>query len=149
MSSRLHILKLSVGTEGVEDLAAWQDARSAEARARGADDRPRHVTRMFPRRAEELLDGGSIYWVIRGSIQCRQRIMALDPVTGEDGVERCAIRLDSELIRTEPRARRPFQGWRYLAPADAPPDLPGGLREEGLPFELEAALAELGVRNES
>nr|WP_272490691.1 DUF1489 domain-containing protein [Mesobacterium pallidum] len=135
-------MKLSVGTEGVEDLAAWQAMRAAQM----ADGCPRHVTRMFPKRRDEILNGGSIYWVIKGFIQCRQRILGLDEVTGEDGIARCAIVLNPELHRTTPAPRRPFQGWRYLAPGDAPADM-GARREtdDELPPELAGALADIGV----
>lgn len=136
----LHLVKLCVGAESVEDQLQWQSARSAERLAAGLDPRPRHVTRMWPRRAEELLQGGSLYWVIRGVIRVRQRIAALQEVIGEDGIRRCAIVFDPALIPTAPRPRRAFQGWRYLAATDAPPDigpapgdepdLPPGLREE-------------------
>lgn len=139
----LHLQKLSVGTERVEDLARWQ----ASARANGVDGLPRHVTRMWPRRADEILAGGSIYWVIKGVILCRQRILRLDEVDRGDGIRRCAIVLDRELVRTEAVPRRPFQGWRYLAPETAPRDLPEARQEEeALPPALSAALAEIGVR---
>ena len=138
----LHLIKLSVGSDSVESMAAWQ----ASARAQGPDGLPRHVTRMWPRRAEELLDGGCIYWVIQGLVQCRQRILRLDEVVREDGIRRCAIVLDPEIVRTATAARRPFQGWRYLPPEDAPADLPATRqREESLPPDLSAALAEIGV----
>ena len=138
----LHLIKLSVGTASVEDLAAWQGS----ARAKGPDGHPRHVTRMWPRRAEELLDGGSIYWVIQGLVQCRQRILRLDEVTGGDGIRRCAIVLDPEIVPTATARKRPFQGWRYLQPDDAPPDLPAARRDDdALPPELSAKLAEIGV----
>ncbi len=142
MEKVTHILKLSVGTEGVDDLAEWQGS----ARARGPDGLPRHVTRMWPRREAEILNGGSIYWVIKGLVQCRQRILRLDDQTGTDGIRRCAFVLDPVLIRTSPAQKRPFQGWRYLAPADAPVDL-GGRRasEEALPPQLAGALADIGV----
>ncbi len=137
-----HILKLSVGTEAVEDLAAWQ----ASARARGADGLPRHVTRMWPKREAEILGGGSLYWVIKGVILCRQRILRLDEVTGSDGIRRCAFVLDPNLIRTNPATKRPFQGWRYLAPADAPADLSAKrAQDDALPPELAGALADIGV----
>lgn len=142
MPEALHLIKLSVGTEGVEDLAAWQ----ASARAKGPDGLPRHVTRMWPKREAEILDGGSIYWVIKGVLMCRQRILRLDEVTGGDGIRRCAIVLDPELIRTTQALKRPFQGWRYLPDKDAPADLPKGRADEqALPSELSAALADLGV----
>lgn len=142
MENTLHLQKLSVGTESVESLAAWHDYR----RTQYDDDLPRHVTRMWPKRAEEILSGGSIYWVIKGSLLCRQRVLRLDEVFGEDGIRRCAIVLDPELIRIVPTLKRPFQGWRYLKTADAPIDLPEGrTAEEPLPEELSAMLAEIGV----
>lgn len=143
----LHLVKLCVGTESIEELRQWQSGRAAEQLAQGLDPRPRHVTRMWPRRADALLAGGSLYWVIRGAILVRQRILALDRLTGEDGIERCAIRLDPGLVRTVAAPRRPFQGWRYLAPADAPRDLPQPRRgETALPPGLAEALAEFGLR---
>ena len=142
MDKTVHLIKLSVGTENVEGLAAWQ----ATKRAQAPDGLPRHVTRMWPRREAEVLNGGSIYWVIKGVIQCRQRIDRLDEYIGSDGIRRCAIVLQPDLIRTQNSLRRPFQGWRYLPAADAPPDLPKGRRdEEPLPVELNRALAEIGV----
>ncbi|WP_373355818.1 DUF1489 family protein [Pseudoroseicyclus sp. CXY001] len=138
----LHLLKLSVGTEDVTDLATWQKLH----RARGDDGLPRHVTRMWPKREAELLAGGSIYWVIKGLIQVRQRVVRLDEVVREDGIRRCAIVLDPELHRTAAVPKKPFQGWRYLKPSDAPPDLPPHrAQEEALPPGLSKALADLGV----
>lgn len=142
MASTVNLIKLSVGTESVEDLAVWH----ATKRAQTADGLPRHVTRMWPKREAEILNGGSIYWVIKGSIQCRQRVLRLDEVIGSDGIRRCAIVLDPKLIRTQSSLKRPFQGWRYLQVADAPRDLPEGREnEETLPVELNQALAEIGV----
>ncbi len=134
--------KLSVGTESVSDLARWQDQR----RAQTEDALPRHVTRMWPKRADEVLAGGSMYWVIKGSILCRQRILRFDEYDRGDGIRRCAIVLDPNLIRVAPTLKRPFQGWRYLKAGDAPVDLPKGREaEEPLPSDLSAALAEIGV----
>ncbi|WP_136442903.1 DUF1489 family protein [Pacificoceanicola onchidii] len=142
MDKSVHLIKLSVGTESVEGLEAWQETY----RARFADGLPRHVTRMWPRRETEVLNGGSIFWVIKGLIQCRQRILRLDRVTGEDGIDRCAIVLEPGLIRTATAPKRPFQGWRYLKPEDAPVDLSGSRQsEDTLPPELAGALAEIGV----
>jgi len=140
----VNLVKLSVGTDSVEDLAAWQRS----ARARGPDGRPRHVTRMWPRRGAELLAGGSIYWVIRGALCVRQRILALDEAVGADGVPRCALVLDPALVRTRAVPKKPFQGWRYLRPEDAPEDLSGrrAAAEAALPPALAVALAEIGVR---
>lgn len=138
----MNLIKLSVGTESVETLTEWQRS----PRAQGPDGLPRHVTRMWPKREAEILDGGSIYWVIKGLIQCRQRILRLDEVQGQDGIRRCAIVLEPELHRTAQAQRRPFQGWRYLKPKDSPPDLPAGREtEEALPPDLSAALSEIGV----
>ena len=81
---------------------------------------------MWPKRADELLAGGSLYWVFHGLVLARQRILGLEPRRGGDGIERCAIRLDPEVVRTLPQPRRPFQGWRYLRPEDAPRDLVAG-----------------------
>lgn len=142
MTKFTHLIKLSVGSESVDTLADWQKQRAAEL----PDGLPRHVTRMWPKREAEILAGGSIYWVIKGVIQCRQRVLRLDEIIGEDGIRRCAIILDPEIIRTTTAQRRPFQGWRYLSPADAPPDLSSSARqEEPLPAELAGALAEIGV----
>ena len=139
----VNLIKLSVGTENVEDLAAWQ----ATKRAQAPDGMPRHVTRMWPKREPEILQGGSIYWVIKGVIQARQPILRLDEVIGEDGIRRCAIVMKPGLIRTQHALKRPFQGWRYLKQEDAPADLPKGhTHEEPIPAELSAALAEIGVR---
>ncbi|MCE0505004.1 DUF1489 domain-containing protein [Roseivivax sp. GX 12232] len=138
----VHLLKLSAGTESVESLNRWQGS----ARAKGPDGLPRHVTRMWPKKEQQILDGGSIYWVIKGLIQCRQQILRLDEVSGGDGIRRCAIVLDPEIFRVTPAPRRPFQGWRYLADEDAPADLSRAREDDDeLPPELAGALAELGV----
>ncbi len=143
MAANLHLIKLSVGTESVDGLAAWQTT----PRAQGADGLPRHVTRMWPKRAEELLDGGSIYWVIKGVILARQRILRLDEVDRGDGIARCGIVLEPELVRVEATPRRAFQGWRYLPASDAPSDLRAARQhEDALPPTLQSALAEIGVR---
>ena len=90
MAGLIHLVKLSVGSEGVEDLRAWQ----ATKRAQAEDGAPRHVTRMWPKREADLLNGGSIYWVIEGQLRCRQKILRLDEIYREDGIRRCAIVLD-------------------------------------------------------
>lgn len=139
----LHLVKLSVGTESFESLTAWQ----TQAEAQGPDGLPRHVTRMWPRRSGELLLGGSIYWVIQGLVQCRQRIVRFDEVTRADGIRRCGIVLEADLVRTSTAPKRPFQGWRYLLASDAPVDLPRARKnEDPLPAGLSAALSDIGVR---
>ena len=142
MSEPLHLIKLSVGSESVASLTKWQATRAAQAR----DGLPRHVTRMWPRREAELLDGGSIYWVIRCFIRVRQRIVRLDEADLGDGIRRCAIVLDPALVSTADTPRRPFQGWRYLRAADAPVDLTHADTDDELSPQLLAALAEIGVR---
>lgn len=139
----LHLIKLCVGAETVEDLLDWQ----RNPRAKGPDGLPRHITRMWPKRAEDLLAGGSLYWVFKGAILARQRILRLDEVVGGDGITRCAIVLDPEVVRTNAATRRPFQGWRYLKAEDAPRDLPKARKgDDSLPPELDAMLAEIGLR---
>ena len=119
----LHIIKLCVGAESVEDLRSWVAQRSMLAIAAGMEPHSVHTTRMFPKRREEILDGGSLYWVIKGQVQARQPIIDLVAVKGEDGIDRCDIVLGPEVIETSLAARRPFQGWRYLSAEDAPRDL--------------------------
>ncbi len=138
----VNLVKLCVGAEKVEDLQFWQDQR----RAADPDHVLRHVTRMWPKRDSELLNGGALYWVFKGMILARQEILRLDEVIGEDGIRRCGIVLSPEIIRTAAVPRRPFQGWRYLLPADSPPDLRKGHdTEDALPPALSEALAEIGV----
>jgi hypothetical protein len=149
MSAPLHLIKLCVGAESVDDLATWQARRIAERQAAGLDPRPRHVTRMWPRRAEEILGGGSLYWVMGGYIAARQAVEAFDEVVAEDGVRRCAIVMSPMIVRVAARPRGPFQGWRYFAVGDAPPDVPqAGFAEAAeayLPADLAIALDGLGV----
>ena len=138
----INLIKLSVGSESVETLTDWQETGAR----RSADGFPCHVTRMWPKREAEILAGGSIYWVIKGAVQCRQRILRLDEVSGADGIRRCAIVLDPAVIRTQSALKRPFQGWRYLKPADSPSDLPQTrASDDALPDDLNRALAEIGV----
>jgi len=142
----IHLLKLCVGCESVEHLLDWQARRAAERLAAGDDPRPFHVTRMRPKRAPEILDGGSLFWVVKGLVLCRQRVVALEAVQGEDGIERCRLRLDPQVVRTAPQPRCAFQGWRYLRPADAPADLAAAAAgAPALPPALAAGLAEIGV----
>ncbi len=138
----LNILKLCVGAESVEDLTQWHSAH-AHLWPPGTTA---HVTRMWPKREAEVLDGGSLYWVIKGVILARQRILRLEERDGADGIRRCALILDVRVIRTEPALRRPFQGWRYLDPADSPRDLTSRSTDDTLPPSLAQALADIGLR---
>ena len=143
MPNTVNMLKLSVGTEDISGLQDWQNTRRAQT-----DDRlPRHVTRMWPKRGEEILNGGSIFWVIKGVILCRQPILRLDEHLSADGIRRCSIVSPPGLVRVEATPKRAFQGWRYLSVEDAPRDLPDSRQdEEALPPELSKALAAIGVR---
>ncbi len=144
MQPTAHLIKLCVGAEAVEDLTDWQ-SRVIEARRHAGEDAcPVHVTRMWPKRADEILRGGSLYWVFKGLVLARQRIVRFEPRVGGDGVKRCAIVLDHRVVRTTPQPRRPFQGWRYLRPEDAPRDLLGAT-PAGMSTEMMAKLAEIGV----
>jgi hypothetical protein len=130
----LHLIKLCVGCDSIEDLAQWQRKRSPLE----------HWTRNQPKRAEEILTGGSLYWVIKGQVRVRQRILGLERREDEEGVW-CAIVLGRRLTRVRPAARRPFQGWRYLEADDAPADLAKGEKAEELPEKLAAELRALGL----
>jgi hypothetical protein len=143
----LHMVKLCVGAEGIEDLAEWQRRRLAEIRKAIGKACIYHTTRMVPKRQDELLDGGSLYWVIKGVIQVRQQIVGFGEGHKHDGTPCCLIYLDPNLVAVRPAPRRAFQGWRYLAPADAPPDLDtrAAQRLADLPMKMRQELAELGL----
>jgi hypothetical protein len=143
----LHLIKLSVGTDSVQDLEDWIQKKLKERKKRGEKKPERiHTTRMVPKRSEELLDGGSIYWVIRGEVLCRERILDIRPFVDRDGVGRCRLVLDPKCVLVQPRPYRAFQGWRYLSAKDAPPDLdraaPGA---RNMPETMRRELRELGL----
>jgi hypothetical protein len=144
----LHLIKVAVGCDSVAYLRAWQKRRLTNLRAAG-QKRPRlqHVTRFMPKRADEVLDGGSLYWIIRHQIQCRQRIRAIETMLDEDGEPACALVLDPKVVTVMPTPRRPHQGWRYLAAEDAPRDLEGAARAraDAMPPTLIAELRALGL----
>ena len=139
----LHLIKLCVGVDNIGELAEWQKKKLADLKRKRKPLVLAHVTRMWPRREDELLDGGSLYWVIRGQIAVRQRLLDLREVI-KNGAPHCALVLDPKLVPTERRFHRPFQGWRYFKPSDAPRDL---TRRTGaaMPEELQAELVELGL----
>jgi hypothetical protein len=143
----VHMIKLCVGADSIEDLAQWQEGRLAAQKAAGQKPQLFHKTRMVPKRQAELLDGGSLYWVIKGVIQVRQRIIGFGEGRKPDGTRCCLILLDRKLVPTHPVPRRAFQGWRYLEPADAPPDLDARTSQQlaQLPPEMRKELAELGL----
>lgn len=141
----LHLIKLCVGATSIADLEQWIAGRAEAARKAGQPFEQVHVTRMAPTRRDELLAGGSLYWVIHGEVAARQRLLDLRPVTGADGVHRCALVLDPAVIPVVPRPSRPFQGWRYLAAADAPQDLAREETAGDLPETLRRELRDLGL----
>ena len=142
----LHLIKLCVGCDSVADLEDWIKQKLKEKKRRGQKAEHIHTTRMLPKRAEELTDGGSLFWVIRGQITCRERILDIRSATGKDGIRRCQVVLDGKVKLVEPRVRAAFQGWRYLEMKDAPRDLtraaPGAAR---MPEAMRRELQELGL----
>jgi hypothetical protein len=142
----LHLVKLCVGAASIEDLADWQQNRLKEQRKRGEKPRLFHATFQTPKRQAEL-EGGSLYWVIKGVIQVRQPLAGFEEGHKADGSPCCLILLERPLIPVRPVPRRAFQGWRYLADDDAPADLGAGRggRLTAMPPEMRRALAELGL----
>ncbi|HEY7551610.1 MAG TPA: DUF1489 domain-containing protein [Hyphomicrobiaceae bacterium] len=144
----LHLVKLCVGCDSIEDLASWQAERLKQRRKAG-EKRPHLLHRTFqtPKRRDELLVGGSLYWVIKGLIQVRQPLLDIRDGTKEDGTPCCMLVFKNELVAVRPMPRRAFQGWRYLAEDEAPEDL-GRLSAAGIeamPAKLRKDLAELGL----
>jgi hypothetical protein len=142
----LHLVKLSVGATSFRDLKDWIAERAKASRAAGKQARHVHVTRMTPKRDTELLDGGSIYWVIKGEIAARQKLVAIEPFRDKDGIGRCRLVMEAKLVPVSPRPMRAFQGWRYLDPKSAPLDLrgsPQGLVD--MPEPMRKELRELGL----
>jgi hypothetical protein len=143
----LHLVKLCVGCDSIEDLADWQRQRLKDMRKRAARPRLFHRTFQTPKRTAELKAGGSLYWVIKGFIQVRQPITGFDEGTKDDGRPCCLILLSQKLVAVRPAPRRAFQGWRYLDPADAPADLTGRAAAQlaELSPKMRKELAELGL----
>ncbi len=142
----VHLIKMCVGIRSVDHLVERQADRLEQARQRGEVPTLRHVTRHMPRRAAELLDGGSLYWVIKGFVRVRQRLTTIDRIVNEEGRPSCALILDPKLVKTELRPCKPFQGWRYLAGEKAPPDATRAARGPAeVPSELAAELRALGL----
>lgn len=135
----LNIIKLSVGTETPDGLREWQSSFQA------IYGRVYHTTRMTPKRKDEILAGGSIYWVIKGAIRCRQQVIDLEEFVNEEGTKYCRIVLDHEIIDTRPYPHRAFQGWRYLTEDKCPPDDKQGGGTEALPDDMADELRNLGL----
>ena len=142
----LHMLKLCVGVDTVQELEDWIKQRLKQKKKNGEKAQHIHTTRMVPKRADEIVAGGSLYWVIRGQILCRERLLAIRPFTDKDGIGRCRLVMDGKLVLVQPRPFRAFQGWRYLQHKEAPRDLdraaPGARH---MPEQMRRELRELGL----
>ena len=143
----LHIVKLCVGCDSVEDLAAWQKKRIKDMKAKGQKPQLKHVTRNTPKRGEEIAGKGSLYWVIKGTIRCRQKIVRFVSRKDREGNPACEIHLDRTLVRTHPKPMRAFQGWRYFEAKSAPADLDARSAAEigKLPPKMAEELRALGL----
>lgn len=141
----LHLIKLCVGAESIEDLREWVAERCLKAIAEGREPHSYHITRMVPKRQADLLEGGSLYWVIKGQLSARQKLLDIEEFTDADGIGRCKLILGPEVIETMPQPKRPFQGWRYLEAKDVPADLFGEGEKADMPADLKRELAELGL----
>ena len=142
----LHLIKLAVGCESVKELKGWVAERMQTAKKKGLPLHHVHITRMVPKRGDELRAGGSLYWVIRGEIAAREKIIAVEPFRDHADIGRCRLVMQPRVIAVLPRPMRPFQGWRYLADTDAPPDLKSaGAGVAAMPEPLRRELRELGL----
>jgi len=140
----IHLIKLSVGVASIEELESYRDQRAHWWGANYGEDVHVHRTRQMPKRAAEMAGKASIYWVIGGMVGCRQPILRFETHVSDEGINYCDIIMSRDLIRTVPYPKRPFQGWRYLAPNDAPPDLGTGANDDGSEL-IAAELAKLGL----
>ncbi|MGH9806827.1 MAG: DUF1489 family protein [Terriglobia bacterium] len=143
----LHLIKLCVGCDSIADLDDWIALKLKEKKKRRLKPEHIHTTRMFPKRAEELKEGGSLYWVIRGEIAAREKIVGIEPFRDKDGIGRCRLLMQPKVIAVSPRPMRPFQGWRYFTDDSVPPDL--GKATAGsiaaMPEPLRRELRDLGL----
>ncbi len=142
----LHLVKLCVGAESIADLEGWIAARRKAAQRAGQAFEQFHTTRMVPKRRTDLLDGGSLFWVIKGQVSARQALIDIRPFTDTDGIGRCHLVLDPQVIPVMPQPRKAFQGWRYFEPKDSPADLGArGAATADMPEELRRELQALGL----
>ncbi|MFC7290113.1 DUF1489 family protein [Hirschia litorea] len=140
------MIKLAAGAESVESFTQWQQSVIERRKAAGLSPNPVHETRMMPKRGPEIINGGSMYWVIKHKICLRQRIIEIERVEIEGAPKFCLIHFDPELVPVHVKVKRPFQGWRYLKSSDAPPDISQAARSLGdTPLHLALALKEAGV----
>jgi len=142
----LHIIKLAVGCESVKQLKGWVAERMQIAKRKGLPRHHIHITRMTPKRDEEVLDGGSLYWVIKGEIAAREKIIAIEPFRDSAGIGRCKLVMQPKVIPVLSRPMRAFQGWRYFADSDVPPDVgSAGAGVAAMPEPMRRELRELGL----
>src|SRR5258705_7880822 len=143
----LHLIKLAVGCESVKELKSWVAERMKAAKRKGLPQHHIHITRMTPKRVEELLAGGSLSWVIRGEIAAREKIIAIEPFRDRDGIGRCRVVMRPKVVAVVPRPMRPFQGWRYFTEDAAPPDLGKAAAKAAaaMPEPLRRELRDLGL----
>ena len=143
----LHLIKLAVGCDSVKDLRSWVAERMRIAKQKGLPRHHIHITRMTPKRDQELLAGGSLYWVIRGEIAAREKIIAIEPFRDRDGIGRCRLVMQPKVIAVLPRPMRAFQGWRYFREDAAPPDLGKATAASvaAMPEPLRRELRDLGL----
>jgi hypothetical protein len=142
----LHLIKLAVGCESIRELKGWVAERMQTAKKKGLPLHHVHITRMTPKRVEDVLAGGSLYWVIRGEIAAREKIIAIEPFRDRDGIGRCRLVMQPKVIAVLPRPMRPFQGWRYFSEDAAPADLKSaGSGLAAMPEPMRRELRELGL----
>lgn len=142
----IHLIKLCVGVDSIRDLDEWIKDRMAQKKKKKEALEYVHTTRMMPTQKDELLDGGSLYWVIKGVISCRQKLIDLRQFNDKDGVKRCRIVMEPKLIPVLPKPRSAFQGWRYLKANEAPADFAKGAKgASAMSEEMRRELHELGL----
>ena len=142
----LHLIKLCVGADSIKDLEDWIELKLKQMKKDGRKPEQYHTTRMLPKRMDEILDGGSLYWVIKGQIAARQKMRDIRPFTDPDGISRCHLVVKPKVVPVMPRPCRPFQGWRYLEEKSAPRDLKKvGKFSKDMPETMRRELAELGL----
>jgi hypothetical protein len=142
----VHLVKMAVGIDSLEHLAEVQKQRRARLTAERGKPMVIHKTRNMPKRDAEIVKAGSIYWIVKGFIRVRQRILGFEKCTDRNGKPFCEIRLEAKLVRTVPLAHKPIQGWRYMEAEAVPADLTGrAARADEMPPEMMMQLRELGL----
>jgi hypothetical protein len=143
----LHLIKLAVGCDSIKELKGRVAERMKTAKKKGLPPRHIHITRMTPKRVDEILAGGSLYWVIRGEIAAREKIIAIEPFRDKDGIGRCRLVMQPRVVAVSPRPMRVFQGWRYFTEDAAPPDLTRAAAGSvaAMPEPLRRELRDLGL----